>query len=362
VSNDQDNQPDTQPDTHVDPHAANHPLRQAAHEPGGRRERAARRARQLAKKKADAMPVVEASGGPPRERVVDAELVAPAPDGGLLGVLQQPYLLRLLVRREIAKMYSASLLGLLWSYIQPAIRFGVYYLIFGVLLNAHKTVPNFAIHLFCGVVFVHYFSETFGGGTRSIWQNRTLVKKMRMPREIFPVSQMVVGLYHTIPQIALLLILCMVSGFSPDLTGAVSGLLGFAILLVFSGACALLFSAVNVYYRDFQNVVGTITQFMHFLVPMMYPITRVTHYAHSHPILYQIYMANPVADAVILLQRFFWTGVNRHSHITHQQRLAARFPHHMLERGLITLAVCLLLLWGCQKIFSRLESKFPERL
>jgi ABC-2 type transport system permease protein len=336
-----------------------HPLTQAPHEGNGRREKAAKKARQLAAKKADAMPAVAAVDGPRRERVVDAELVSPSPDGGLVGVIQQPYLLRLLVRREIAKMYSASLLGLLWSYIQPAIRFGVYYLIFGVLLGVHKSVPNFAIHLFCGIVFVHYFSETFQGGTRSIWQNRTLVKKMRMPREIFPVSQMVVGLYHTFPQILLLMIFCLFSGFSTDLTGVVSGLLGFLILVTFSGAVALLFSAVNVYYRDFQNVVGTITQFMHFLVPMMYPITRVMRYADSHPVLYQVYLANPVAQAVILLQRFFWTGVNNangdHGYTSHG-------PPHMMLRGVITLGVCLVFLWVCQRVFSRLESKFPERL
>jgi ABC-2 type transport system permease protein len=335
-----------------------HPLTQAPLETAPR-ERAARRARRLAEKKADAMPVVAAVDGPREVRVVDAELVSPSPEGGLIGVIRQPYLLRLLVRREIAKMYAASLLGLLWSYIQPAIRFGVYYLIFGVLLGVHKSVPNFAIHLFCGIVFVHYFSETFAGGTRSIWANRTLVKKMRMPREIFPVSQMVVGLYHTFPQVALLTIFCLLSGFSTDLTGIVSGLLGFVILLVFSGALALLFSAVNVYYRDFQNVVGTITQFMHFLVPMMYPITRVLKYTDTHPILVQIYLANPVADAVILLQRFFWSGVNK---ANGDHGSSTTFPPHMLLRGLITLGVCLVVLWGCQKVFSRLESKFPERL
>lgn len=337
-----------------------HPLSQEPIEgSGGRRASAAKRARLLARKKADAMPAVPAYDGPRRERVVAGELKSPSPDGGLIGVIQQPYLLKLLVRREIAKMYAASVLGLLWSYIQPAIRFSVYYLVFGVLLSVHKSVPNFAIHLFCGIVFVHYFTETFAGGTRSIWQNRQLVKKMSMPREIFPVAQMVVGLYHTLPQVLLLTIFCLLSGFSVDATGIVSGILGFAIVATFAGALALLFSAVNVYYRDFQNVVGTITQFMHFVVPMMYPFARVLKYAPDHPILYQIYMANPIADGVILLQRFFWDGVNRHDGVHNENTV---FPEHMLVRGAVTLLVCLVLLWLCQRIFSRLESRFPERL
>ena len=48
---------------------------------------------------------------------------------------------------------------------------------------------------------VHYFGETWSGGTRSIWQNKALVKKMRMPREIFPVASMLVAAYHTLPQL-----------------------------------------------------------------------------------------------------------------------------------------------------------------
>src|SRR5688572_32790012 len=85
-----------------------------------------RRTRRMLRKQADAMPVVQPSDGPRLERQVDADLVAPAPRGGLLETFQQPYLLQLIVRRQLAQMYAASLLGLLWSYVQPALRFAVY--------------------------------------------------------------------------------------------------------------------------------------------------------------------------------------------------------------------------------------------
>jgi ABC-2 type transport system permease protein len=99
---------------------------------------------------------------------------------------------------------------------------------------------------------------------------------------------------------------------------------------------------------------------MHFMVPMMYPFSRVAGYADSHPVMYQIYMANPVADAVILLQRFFWQGVNVAN--GQQDSRAAVFPPNMLVRGVITLAACLVLLVIAQRIFTRLENKLPERL
>ena len=129
------------------------------------------------------------------------------------------------------------------------------------------------------------------------------------------------------------------------------------ILVTFAGALALFFSALNVFYRDFQNIVQTIMQFMHFLVPMMYPFSLVWEAHDSHPWLYQIYVANPIAQAVVLLQQFFWYPL-----IENTEGLARQTPPDMWSRGLITLALCLLLLWLSQKFFTRVEGKFPERL
>lgn len=326
----------------------------------GRRKNAAKRARAMMEKKANAMPVVPAPDGPRQVRVVDAELVDPSPHGGIVEVFQQHYLLRLIVGRQLAQQYAASLLGLLWSYIQPAMRFTVYFFVFGVVLKAHGgNTPNFALHLFAGMVFVHYFSETWSSGTRSVRSNRALLLKMRMPREIFPVASMVTALYHTGPQILILLVICLLVGWSISLTSVAAGLLGLAILLTFAMAMALFFSALNVYYKDFQNIVATFTQFLHFMVPMMYPYSTIAKLDGDHPVIYQLYMANPLAESVLLMQRFFWYPTVTD---TKKAPLADHFPPDLWERGLIMLAVSLTLLYAAQKFFSRLEPKFPERL
>ena len=204
---------------------------------------------------------------------------------------------------------------------------------------------------------VHYFGETWSGATRSIWSNKTLVKKMRMPRELFPVAAMVVAAYHTLPQVLVLTIFCLASGWHLTWAAVAAGLLGTLLLVTFSLALALTFSALNVFYRDFQNIVHTFMQFMHFLVPMMYPFSLVWKAHDTHPWLYQLYMANPVAQAVVLLQQFFWYPL-----IEDPSGLPREQPPDMWIRGLITLAVCGVLLWLSQKFFSRVENKFPERL
>jgi ABC-2 type transport system permease protein len=78
----------------------------------------------------------------------------------------------------------------------------------------------------------------------------------------------------------------------------------------------------------------------------------------DHPILYEIYNANPVTQAVLLFQRLFWYPLMDEA----DQKGAVHFPPDMYTRGAITLVLCLLLLWLAQKFFSRMENKFPERL
>jgi ABC-2 type transport system permease protein len=320
----------------------------------GRRRNAARKARRLMEKKADSMPVVELSG-PRQERVVDAELVDPAPRGGIREVLQQRYLLRLIVGRQLAQMYAASLLGLMWSYIQPGLRFAVYFFVFGVVFK-HEGTPNFALHLFAGMVFVHYFTETWSGGTRSIVQNRSLVMKMRVPREIFPVASMMVAAYHTGPQVLILIVVCLIVGWHFSWAAIAALVLGLAILISLSTAVALIFSALNVLFRDVQHIVATFTQFMHFLVPMMYAYSRIAKIADGHQWVYNVYFANPLAEAVLLMQRVFWAPSLKPG------TYANEFPPDLWTRGLIQLACCLVLLIFAQKFFARLEGRFPERL
>ena len=323
----------------------------------GRSKQAAKMGRRLLARGADTMPVVEAVDGPVLQRDVLAELVEPSPRGGLREVFQQRYVLRLIVSRQLAQQYAASLLGLMWSYVQPAMRFTVYYIVFGFVLKLHQGTPFFAIHLFTGIVVVHYFGETWNGGTRSIWSNRGLVKKMRMPREIFPVAAMLVAAYHTVPQLLLLVLFCLITGWNFSWTALAAGVLGLALLVIFAMTLALFFSAVNVFARDFQNIVQTFLQFMHFMVPMMYSFDRIWAAHNSHPVIYQLYVSNPVAQAVLLLQRFFWYPL-----IEDTSKLKRQFPPDLFERGLITLAISLVLLWLAQKYFSRVEGKFAERL
>ncbi|HLN78641.1 MAG TPA: ABC transporter permease [Nocardioidaceae bacterium] len=290
------------------------------------------------------------------DRVPEAPLVAPGDQGGLHNVFRQRYLLKLLVGKELAARYQGSVLGLFWSYVQPAVKFTAYYFVMGYIFQLHRDIEHFEFHLFAGMVMVHYFTETFSAGTRSIVRNKRIIQKLPLPRELFPVASMLVSAYHTVPQMVLLLIGVLVVGWDPSLYDLSAGILGFAIVATYGVALALIFSAANVYFRDFQNIVATFTIFVTWSVPMIYPYDRIEK-LFGGTWIEQVYLMNPIADGVLLMQQLFWVPT-----VGPESPYPVVMPDYLMTRGVIVLVACGIMLVFAQKFFTRLEGKFVERL
>jgi ABC-2 type transport system permease protein len=305
-----------------------------------------------------------------RPAPVDAPLSSPFAGGGLVDVFRRRYLLRLIVDKEIQSRYQGSVLGLMWSYVQPLVRFCMYFFVIGLVLGLHKNIPNFALHMFSGIVGVHFFTETFSSGTRSIVRNKAIVRKMAMPREMFPVASVIVSAINTFPQVLILFVACVAVGWKPDPGAVLAMFLGLAIITVLGTALALLFSGMNVFFRDFQNVVATFTLFTHWIVPMIYPFAKLAQSGMGrNTLFYDLYLSNPLTVGVILLQRAFWLpttlGQKFEGHRLPESAADVGFPylpHHLFLLGWGMLAASLLILLLCQRAFRRLEGKFAERL
>ncbi len=278
----------------------------------------------------------------------------PGDTTGLFGVLKRRYLLKLLVQKELRVRYQASLLGLAWSYVKPLVRFSMYYFVLGVLLGLHDQIPLFALHIFAAMIMVHFFTETLNAGTKSVIKNKSLVRKMNVPREMFPVASVTVTTYHAGPQYVILVIACLFLDWSPDPTAFVAALLGIGVMLTISLAVALAFSALNVSFRDFGNFVETIGMMVLWSAPQLYPWEFVAD--RLGPVGEQIYLANPVAIAVLLNQRAFWVPS-----LDPSERVGV-MPDHLLLHGGIMLVVCLGLVGVAQLVFSKLETGFAEKM
>jgi len=259
-------------------------------------------------------------------------------------------LLVLLVRRELKARYKDSALGFLWSLIRPLAILLVYYVAIGKFLGAERSIPDFAIYIFTGLTAWQFFTDVTAGGTGCIVGNAGLIKKVYLPREVFPLSVVGSALFTFATQFVILFMALVVAGAVPTGSRLLFAPLALLVLLVYSTALALVLSAVNVYLRDVQYLVEIGLTVLFWSTPVVYSWELVSSVV-SHPTLQQLYLANPITAAVLGMQRAFWVAGS-----------GEPYPEGLGTRLGIMLAVGLVLLWLAQRLFARLEANFAQEL
>ena len=288
------------------------------------------------------------------ERVLTAPPLAPVGrGGGLVAVARRRYLLELLVRKELRVRYRSSVLGLGWSYVKPAVQFGVYFLGLGMVLR-QNTIGDYAVYLFGGLVVMTAFSEAVGNATRSVVANADLVRKIYLPRELFPVASLAVAGVHLGPQLLVLAIGATVSGWRPDPAGMLALVLGLAIVAIVALGVGLLLAAANVLFRDIENVVDLVLMVLVWLSPVLYPWQRVAGLLGEDSPWFQLYQANPLTVAVELVHQATWAHASSAN--------AAAIPPALWGRATLSLALGALLLVLGQWVFRRLSGRFAQEL
>lgn len=230
---------------------------------------------------------------------------APGQDAGWLNPVTERFLLRLLVKKELRVRYRGSVLGMVWSYVKPAVQFVVFYIALGVFLQLSKDTPAYAVYLFSGIVVVNLFGEVFGNATRSITGNAPLVSKIYLPSQLFPWSSMIVALVHFLPQLLVLVVGALIMDWRPSPTALVAFVLGMVILLVFTMGLGLLGAALNAAFRDVENFVDLIVMVATWLSPVLYRISMVQE-AIGGTWVWWLYQLNPLTIVVELFHVAFW--------------------------------------------------------
>jgi ABC-2 type transport system permease protein len=265
-------------------------------------------------------------------------------------------LLWLLVKREIKARYKDSSLGLVWSLARPLIQLLIYYFAIGQILGAARNTPDFAIFVFTGLTTWGLFSEIVSGSTGSILGNGGLVKKVYLPREIFPLSTVGGAMFNFLVQLVVLLLAIVVLAHFPFGVNLLLAPLSVVMLVVFATAVGLVLSAINVYLRDTQHFVEIALLVLFWASPIVYPFTFVNQALHGNW-LEQLYLANPVTIAIIGMQKALWAGGLEGTGATAQV-----WPSDLALRLVIMLIISTILLWISQRVFSRLQGNFAQEI
>lgn len=287
----------------------------------------------------------------------ESGLRQPGASGGLREVFRHRFLLKLLVSKELKVRYRGSVLGILWSYVKPAVQFLVFWIAVGVFLGLDKQVENFPIYLFSGIILLNYFTEALSNASRSIVRNGELINKIYLPRELFPIASVWVSAVHFVPQIVILIIACLFFGWVPSALGIVAIFVAFAIVSFVAIGLGLFFGSVNVYFRDSENFVDMLVMVITWASPILYMWSMVQQAVGDVGL--AIYQLNPLTVSVELFHLGFWLPTTANDGAA----IANATPPNMATIWVpIALAVSVLVLLCGQWTFRRLERKFAQEL
>ena len=265
-------------------------------------------------------------------------------------------LLGRLVGRELKARYKDSTLGIAWSLFRPLVQLLIYYFIIGQVLGTARSVPGFAVFVFIGITMWTLYSEVLSRSTVSIMDNAGLIKKVYIPREVFPLSAVGSALVNfAIQTLVLILGITFFSDFkwTPEVFLAPLAVL---TLLIFSTALGMLLAGINVYLRDTQHFVEIYIAVFFWVSPIVYPFTYVSK-ALGNSWLVEAYLANPVTISIIGAQKALWSAGSSST-----GELLQIWPENLELRMLFWLVISVAFFWLAQRIFARLQGNFAQEI
>jgi ABC-type polysaccharide/polyol phosphate export permease len=210
-------------------------------------------------------------------------------------------LMMALVNRHLSSRYRGSILGFVWSFLNPLCLIAVYALVFKYYIRFDH-VQNYTLFLFAGLLPWIWFSSGVLEATSSISSGGSLITKAMFPPHILPVVAVVTNFANYIFALPLLIGFMLFSGEVPTI--AVLALpIVLVLQLIFMTGLSLGLSALNVYFRDIQHILANFMNLWFFVCPILYPESTVPARFKFTIIL------NPVAQLTRMYQQIFIEGV-----------------------------------------------------
>ncbi|MCB2261349.1 MAG: ABC transporter permease [Candidatus Thiosymbion ectosymbiont of Robbea hypermnestra] len=202
-------------------------------------------------------------------------------------LLQAIELLYLLVLKELKVRYKRSFFGYLWAIANPLAFAFIYWLAFKFIMRIE--MENYSIFILTAMFPWAWLSQSVTQGTGSYTNNVSLVRRVRLPKVILPLSNVIQEMVHfifAIPVVFLFVFLTGGEGNPIMQTWQIGLMLFLQVLFVFP--LTVIGAVLNVYVRDIQYVVGILFSMLFFATPIVYPLSMV-------PVQYQVYFrSNPI--------------------------------------------------------------------
>jgi ABC-type polysaccharide/polyol phosphate export permease len=187
-------------------------------------------------------------------------------------------LLNQFVIRDLKVKYRRSVLGYLWSLLNPLLMMIVLTAVFSNIFKFD--IPNFPVYLLSGQIIFNFFSEATSMAMSSILNGGSLIKKVYIPKYIFPISRVLSSFVTLIFSLAALVVVIVVTGVKVTPV-ILLFFLPLIYILMFAIGIGLIMSVLTVYFRDMLHLYGVLLSAWMYLTPLIYPINAVPDYLKS---------------------------------------------------------------------------------
>lgn len=195
-----------------------------------------------------------------------------------------------LVRRDLKGRYKGSVLGFLWTFINPLLQLLVYTFVFSVVMRSG--IKDYYLFLFVALVPWIFFGTCITGGATCIWAQQDMVKKIYFPREVLPISFVTSQFVNMLLSFIIIFVVLVVSGKGIDIL-LLPYLIPVMILeYMLALGVAFVFSSITVYLRDMEYILGILSMALQFLTPVMYSVEMVPERIRP------IFNLNPMAPII----------------------------------------------------------------
>ena len=203
-----------------------------------------------------------------------------------------------LARTEFKLRYFGSALGYLWSLIRPLLFFGVLYVVFTQVFSLGKSIPHYPVYLLTAIMMWTFFVETTAGCVQCLVVREALLRKMRFPRLVIPLSVALTALFNLAMNSIVVLGFALASGLSPRLSWLELPVL-VALLAVLAVGTGMLLSVLYVRFRDIQPIWDVTVQVLFYCSPIIYTAAK---YPSS---VVRLAMCSPIAAILTQMQHAF---------------------------------------------------------
>lgn len=178
------------------------------------------------------------------------------------------FMIKQLVSRDFKTKYKRSVLGACWSFLNPLLTMAVQYVVFSTIFRSN--IENYPVYLLSASILFNFFTESVGGGLVSIVGNASLIKKVYVPKYIYPVTKVLSTLINLVISMLPLLVVVIITG---EHVNRAYLLIPFVIvcLFFFCVGMSLILSSLMVFFRDVQFLWGIVSLLWMYATPMFYP-------------------------------------------------------------------------------------------